>query len=340
MRVALDGTPLSLSSGGLRRYVSELARALKEAFPDDEYTLVPGGPRADASWLDRRWWLFGLNRELARIGAGVFHGTNFETPYIPLRPSVVTIHDLSPWMDASWHSGAGRVRRRAPAVLRLGLATMVITVSNAVRREVIERFRLHPSRVVAVPLAPAPSLQHVETRPAAPYFLYLGTVEPRKNIGTIIEAWRRVRRQTAMDLVIAGRTRENSQAIAPEPGLRVMGEVPEEELSALYSGAAAALYPSLYEGFGLPVIEAMQCGTVVIASRDAALCEVSRGAAVHVRARDAAAWAEAMLAAATQPDWAAGWRARAIERAKNFSWTITARLTREVYEEALRRHGF
>ena len=336
MRVALDAAPLALSSGGLRRYAAELSRALGETFPDDEFAFVRPAP---ASWIDRRWWLLGLNRELARMHADVFHGTNFETPYVPLRPSVVTIHDLSPWRDASWHAGAARVRGRAPAVLRLGLATMVITVSEAVRREVIGHFRLHPSRVVAVPLAPATGLRRVEAPPGVPYFLYLGTVEPRKNVPAIIEAWRRVRRDVPAELVIAGRFREDAPVIAAEPGLRILGEVPEDRLAPLYSSAIAVLYPSLYEGFGLPVIEAMQCGAMVIASRDAALLEVSGGAAVHACARDVSAWAEAMRAAATQPDWASAWRDRAAVRAKDFSWTATARLTREVYEEAIRRHA-
>lgn len=336
MRAALDAAPLALSSGGLRRYAAELSHALAETFPDDEFTFVRPTP---GSWIDRRWWLLGLNRELARIRADVFHGTNFEAPYLPLRPSVVTIHDLSPWRDAAWHADAARVRSRAPAVLSLGLATMVITVSEAIRRELICRFRLHPSRVVAVPLAPAAGLRRVEAPSVDPYFLYLGTVEPRKNVPAIVEAWRLVRRDTNAGLVIAGRFRDDAPAIEPEPGLRILGEVPEDRLAPLYSGAIAVLYPSFYEGFGLPVIEAMQCGAMVIASRDAALMEVSGGAAVHAGARDVAAWAEAMRAAATQPEWAAAWRDRAAARARDFSWTATARLTREVYEEAIRRHA-
>ncbi len=338
MKVALDAEPLSLSSGGLRRYVSELTRALSVTFPDDEFVLVPGRPPRGASPLDRRWWLFGLNRELARLGAGLFHGTNFEVPYIPRRPAVVTIHDLSPWMESSWHEGARRVRRRTPLLLRFGLATMIITVSRTVRQQVIDRFRVPPERVVPVPLAPAADLHRVETRPEAPYFLYLGTVEPRKNIGLIVDAWRLLRTELDIDLFIAGRRRADGPLIAPEPGLRLLGEVPDERLSALYSGAAACLYPSLYEGFGLPVIEAMQCGTMVIASCDAAITEVAGGAAVQVDARDRNGWIEAMRAAATRPDWAAGWRARASARAKEFSWNNTARLTREVYEEAIRRY--
>ena len=349
MRVALDAAPLTLSSGGLRRYVWELSRALAETFPEDEYLLlsdqpftapaapnlaVGAGPR---HWLDRRWFLWGLNRELARRRVDLFHGTNFEVPWLPLRPSVLTLHDLSPWMEPTWHHGAGRVRRRTRALLRLGLASMVITPSKTVRRQAIDFFGLAPDRVTAVPEAAAAHFRPVEARGRPPYFLYVGALEPRKNIGLLLEAWRTARDVTGVDLALAGRRREDFRELAPEPGLMVLGEVEESELPGLYSGAVAVAYPSLYEGFGLPALEAMQCGAVVIASRDPAVEEVVGGAAVLLEARDARAWSEALIAAATRPEWAAAQRAKSLERACAFSWTRSARLTRAVYQQALER---
>lgn len=350
MRIALDATPLTLSSGGLHRYVSELSRALAAEFPEDGYLLVSdqdfpmppeganlsrgGGPRNP---LEKRWWFWGLNRELARRRIDVFHGTNFEVPYLPLRPAVLTLHDLSPWLEPAWHANADRVRRRTPYLIGLGLATLIVTPTEAVRRQAIERFRIPPQRIIAVPEAAAASLRPVETRPERPYFLYAGALEPRKNIPMLIDAWRAARAEAPVDLVLAGRRREDFPPLAPEPGLVIRGEVAEEELSALYSGALAFVYPSLYEGFGLPVLEAMQCGAAVIASRDPAISEIAGGAAVQIDARDPQEWTEALKAAATRPEWIAGLQAASLDRARQFSWNRTARLTREVYAEAIRR---
>ena len=116
----------------------------------------------------------------------------------------------------------------------------------------------------------------------------------------------------------------------------MLGEVADSELPALYSGALACAYPSLYEGFGLPVLEAMQCGALVIASRDPAILEVSGDAAVHVDAEDTPALAEAMWAVAANSDGFDAVRQRALARAALFSWQKTARLTRQVYEDAAR----
>ncbi|MEK7407771.1 MAG: glycosyltransferase family 1 protein [Acidobacteriota bacterium] len=349
MRVALDATPLTLTSGGLRRYTAELSCALAAEFPGDDFVLVSDqlfdlppaaaclpnlrrgpGPR---NLLERRWWLWGV----ARVRAQVFHGTDFAVPYLPLAPSVLTLHDLSPWLDPGWHHAAGRVRRRAPFLIRLGLATMIVTHCEAVRRAAIERFRLHPGRIVAVPLAASSVFRPVESPPqAAPYFLFAGTLEPRKNLPLLVEAWRAVRKLHQVDLVLAGRRRADFPPLAEQAGLRVLGEAPDEQLPVLYSGALACVYPSLYEGFGLPVLEAMQCGAAVITSRDPAITEVAAGAAVQLDARDTRAWVEA-LTAATNPEWAAAWRARSLARARQFSWSRTARLTREVYDEARRQ---
>jgi glycosyltransferase involved in cell wall biosynthesis len=226
-------------------------------------------------------------------------------------------------------------------MLGLGLATLVVTPTEAVRREAIAHFRLHPARVVAVPLAASAHFRPRGPRPGGkPYFLYVGTLEPRKNIPAILEAWRRLRVEHEVELVLAGRRRDDFPSPATAPGLRVLGETPEEDLPRLYSEAVACLYPSLYEGFGLPVVEAMRCGAAVIGSRDPAVMEVAGGAAEHVEARDTAGWVRAMRAALVNPDWLAGWRERALRRGLEFSWAATARRTREVYEEAGRRfHG-
>jgi len=355
MRVAIEAASLGLSSGGLARYTSELSLALARSFPADEFFLVSdhpfrmpegapanlrrgGGPRNAA---ERRWWLWGLDREMDRLGAELIHGPDFAVPYLPRRPSVLTLHDLSPWMNPNWHHGAKRVRRRTPVLLDLGIATMIVTPGEVVRKQAIEHFRLQPDRVVAIPEAPAPWFGRVAPRPMdphfppAPYFLFVGTLEPRKNLRMLVDAWREVRRHHAVDLVLAGRRRADAPAIANEPGLRLMGEVADEQLPELYSGALALVYPSLYEGFGLPVLEAMQCGTAVIAT--SAVAEAAGDAAVY--ADDAAALARAMRQAVERPEWLAERGALSLARAREFSWERTARLTREVYEEARRRFG-
>jgi len=348
---ALDATPLTVSTGGVTRYTKELALALSANYPGDEYWLLsdqkfampacPGnlrkgdGPRTAA---ERRWWLWGLNREMMRRKVEVFHGTDFSVPYIRRRPSVITVHDLSPWLSSEenvhWQPYSFRTRTRVPILLQARIPTMVVTPSEAVRRAVIARFRLDSDRVVAVPLAASNHFRPVEVAPRErPYFLFVGTLEPRKNITRLIEAWREVRKSWTVDLVLAGRVREDFQAPSPEPGLRVLGAVPEEDLPALYCGAVAVVYPSLYEGFGLPVLEAMQCGATVITSRDPAIMEVSAGAAIHVDAKDVRALAGAMLGRPDRPNR----REESIKRAALFSWSATARRTREVYDAALSR---
>ena len=347
MRIAIDATPLTLSSGGLRRYAEELSVALAEAYPGDDYFLVsdqpftmpqqaapnlrPGaGPDNPA---ERRWWLWGLDRQLERLHAAVFHGTDFAVPYMARRPSVMTLHDLSPWLDPAWHSDAERVRRRTPLLIGLRLATMIVTHSEVVRQQAIERFRIHPERVQAVPLAAAAAFHPIPSQGASTYFLYAGTLEPRKNITGLIAAWREVRRSHAIDLVLAGRRRIDFPQLSSEPGLQIIGEVTDDRLAQLLGGALAFVYPSLYEGFGLPVLEAMQAGACVITSRDPAITEVAGGAAIQAGSHDELV--RAMSDIAAYPRHAAPWRERALRRAAEFSWRRTAQLTHAAYEKAL-----
>jgi len=340
LRIALDGTPLTVSTGGVARYTLALAVALAEEHPEDHYSLISDQhlPAIDGlaanlevrTFASRRWWSAGLPCALVQANFDLFHGTDFAVPYLPIRPAVLTVHDLSPWLETAWQPGATRIRRRTPALLKTGVAKTVITPSETIRRAVIDRFGLPPGRVVAIPLAASSVFRPIDAQPPAiPYFLYVGTLEPRKNVFRLIDAWREVRRHMRVDLVLAGRIRADFTPPHPEHGLHVAGPVPDEDLASLYSRAAAVVYPSLYEGFGLPVLEAMQCGAFVITSRDPAILETTGGdAAVHVDANDERALAQALAAAFGDTSRI---RERALARARRFSWQTTARKTREVY---------
>jgi glycosyltransferase involved in cell wall biosynthesis len=348
---ALDATPLTLTSGGLARYVSELSLALAQGNSDDTYTLLSdqefalpeGAPanliRGTHDPAGKRWWLKEVRQSIATAGAQVFHGTNFEVPYLGNTPAILTIHDLSPWREPEWHSDADRVRERTPWLVRLRRARMILTVSEAMRREIRTHFGLAADRVRAIPLAAADFFRPIAVTSARerPYFLFLGTLEPRKNLTMLVDAWREIRIETGADLLIAGRERKDFVPVPQCEGLIFLGEVSDLDLPCLLSGALAFVYPSHYEGFGLPVLEAMQTGCPVIASSDAALTEVTggigNGAAIHVTSRQDLA--EAMRGITANPEHRMQLRERGLERARHFSWAATARATRALYQEVV-----
>lgn len=388
MRIGIDVTPLQrraegagelgraagggrAATGGVPRYVQELLRHWWMVFPEDELLAfsdqeveLPAevaervhvlGPRSRS---EQRWWLYGLPKRLAEEGVEVFHGTEFSVPYRRSCAAVMTVHDLSPWKEPAWHGvagreGAGRVRRRMPWLLRLGLADRLVTPTEAVRREVMERFGVGPERVTAVAhgvrRGAAAAVQSARVANGRRYFLYLGTVEPRKNLPVALAAWQRVRQGDAIgrgegvreawpdvEFWVAGRVRQDMPALPEAEGLRMLGTVADEELPGLLRGAAAVVYPTWYEGFGLPVLEAMEQGAVVITSNDAAVREVTGGVgAWHCEAGEVGEWAEALERALADAEWAAGMRQRAAERAAGFSWERCVRETRAVYAAAV-----
>lgn len=334
---------MTLTSGGLQRYVEQLSLALAKGYPGDVYTLVsdqtfekPEGAPENLRAVTRpvpRYWSWGVRGVLREVKADVFHGTNFEVPYLGKTPAILTIHDLSPWKDPAWHSGAARVRQRTPWLVRLGRAKLILTVSEAMGREIAGHFGLPPEKIRAVPLA-ASQLFRPILGPASeqPYFLFVGTLEPRKNLTALVEAWQAVRAVRQIDLWIVGRERADFVPLPQIPGLKRLGEVSDADLPALYSNALAFVYPTHYEGFGLPVLEAMQCGCPVITSRDAAVTEVSGGTAMHTG--NTGELAAAMVAVAGNPELRAKLSAAGSQRARAFSWELTAQKTRRVYEEA------
>ncbi len=360
LRVALDATPLSMRAGGIRRYVVELVAALAEQFPDDEYHLLtdqPGLPRPEewsrlpnvvteappSNHFTSKWWSLGLPLELARRRIDVFHGTDFAIPYIPERPAVLTLHDLAPWKPPPVRPpGSDRVRQRTPALLRI--ATRIITPSEAVRHEAAVFFALPKSKIRATPLAaaaPAEGDSSAELGPPPrmdqPYLLYVGSAEPRKNVPGLVEAWRMARLEIPdLSLVLVGAGHGEPETPSGEPGLHLAGHLTNKEIAQLLSRATAFVYPSFYEGFGLPVLEAMRAGAPVITSKDPALAEVTAGAAVYVDAASRTELNAAVLQVVRDPDLQHRLREQGRRRACRFSWRSTASLTRAVYADAIR----
>lgn len=223
------------------------------------------------------------------------------------------------------------------------------------RGEVLSHFGLDPARVTTVPLGVSgefvplgegearAGLQSLGLRHGE-YFLAVGTLEPRKNLATVVSAFSRLapNARRATPLVIAGmsgwgrdRVPASLAAMLDAGEARLLGYVGQEKLPALYSGARLFLYPSLYEGFGLPPLEAMACGVPVVASRAASLPEVVGDAGVLVEPRDEAAIANAMQRALEDAAWRNGLGQRGLERARAFTWRRCAEQTFDIYRKAL-----
>ncbi len=333
LTIALDGTPLTGPVGGIRRFTNELLLGLRNEFPANHYVPVSDQFLPFPSGLEQRWWAFGLNRALGRLGAKVFHGTDFSVPYISRRPSVLTVHDLSPWLDPSPMSA--RVRQRCGLLLRLRVPRFVHTPSEAVRRELLNRFSFPEGRVVAIPLAAAAHFEAGEQSAGEPYFLYLGTLEARKNLEVLREAMDLLAgRGIRARLVLAGQARPG-YAIPKHESIEWLGPQEEGKLPGLYRNALAVLYPSRYEGFGLPVLEAMQCGAPVIAADIAVLREAGGEAAMYAAPESAGAWAERMAELWTDAALRQTYSELGCERAKSFSWRRTAIAFQELYERCL-----
>jgi len=235
-------------------------------------------------------------------------------------------------------------------------ATQIITVSNYSRDDIVATYGIAPERITVTPEAAAPHFARVtnsnELRRvregygiAKEYILSLCSIHPRKNLVRLIEAYTSLRQSRPVgefpQLVLAGKRawldRETIRAAERNAGDRDIvftGYVPDQELAALYSSAICFVYPSYFEGFGLPVLEAMQCGVPVIAGNRTSLPEVVGDAGALVDPFDERELATAIARVIDNPDYRAQLCVKGLKRAKFFSWTTTARLTLQVYERA------
>jgi glycosyltransferase involved in cell wall biosynthesis len=303
---------------------------------------------------------------------GLYHSPYIAMPYWPGIPSLLTVYDLIPVRYPAYSSPRARFLIHWMSRLALRAVRHVIAISEFTRRDFMSEFGLRPDQITAIPLAADPAFQPqppeviaaVRARYNLPerFVLYLGSNKPHKNLMRLVAAWQRADGElqiTNSRLVIAGawdtrypEAQKQARASAttdPVSSFQLpvwLGRVPEADLPALYSAATAFVFPSLYEGFGLPVLEAMACGTPVICSNTSSLPEVTGdfaagsgpSAALLVDPLDTAALADALRLVLTDDGLRAELRHRGLARAARFTWQQTAAKTLAIYrQEAHRR---
>jgi glycosyltransferase involved in cell wall biosynthesis len=365
--VAFHADQLFFSApGGIGTYVRELVPAMVQVDPSLDVTLFhaafPGG--RPEPWMHTfpmealtqpirtlypAWDTVGrprLPRSLSELD--VLHAPSTAGLPPPGRHQrlVVTVHDLAfklypKLFPPAWRTLFGLGLRRAAKH-----ADAIITVSRNTAEDLVQETNVDPSRVHVIPLAswlPAsegpvePVLERLKVSP--PYFLFVGTLEPRKNLVRLLRAYRRAAGSgLPHSLVLAGPMGWGGQALLRElrlagPGQVILtGRAEHAELDALYRGASAFVYPSIYEGFGLPVLEAMSRGVPTVTSNVSSLPEVAGDAALLVDPLSVPEIADAM-SRAVEAGESARLRAAGLARAERFSWAETARLTLEVYQK-------
>ena len=365
MRIAFDGTSLRPGRTGVGYYTEHLLHHLVSEAPNDDVIVVSNRSVETAMPLPARvevrtssvrtprmvWMQTTAPRMLRQIHADVAHFTNGMMPLVLSTPTVVTIHDMSLTLFPRYHP-ARRVLLNRPLVdLAARRADAIITVSESAKRDIVRLYGIDAARVHVVHEAAAPAFTRVTDpveldRVRRKYdlrdriILYVGTIEPRKNLPRLVDAFAARRRSGDLDhqLVCVGPYGWLSDGLAERvdrshasDAIRFTGYVPFEDLPTLYSLAEMFVFPSLHEGFGLPVVEAMACGAPVITGIRSSLPEISGDAVEGVDPSDTAALGAALVRLAQSRDRREELSARGLARAHTFSWSRAARETLEVY---------
>jgi glycosyltransferase involved in cell wall biosynthesis len=319
MNVAMDVTPLRLTQAGTARYIRNLRQRL------DVQPVAFGGANR-ASVLARELWWYPFRLSALDGKTDVLHCTTYYGPLRPRVPTVVTVHDLAVFRhpDAFQRWTRSYAPLLVPRVLRA--AHRVIAVSEFTASELETLLRVPREKIHVVPNAVDDTFSPDGPRADGDYVLAVGTLEPRKNLARAIEAAARI----GVDLRVVGAPGWGGVE-ARGANVTWLGSVDDNELARQYRGALCVVYPSVYEGFGLPVLEAMACGAAVVTSAGGATAEVAGDAAVLIDPLDVGAIADGIEAAIAGRETL---RPRGIERARRFSWDEAARLTQAVYEDA------
>jgi alpha-1,3-rhamnosyl/mannosyltransferase len=383
VRVLFNGVTLLKPRTGIAHAAANLHAALVANYPSDAFWLYPGPHAArfatrffkpsnkpPAITPARPNPLTQLARRVAGAVAKAGYAAHFQTRarlgrfdlyhepnFVPFRtglPLVVTVFDLSVLLFPQWHP-AQRVKAHEAAFARgVALADHVIVGTEAVRAEAQKHLGLAPDRVTAMLCGvgpqfrpqPADVISSVRAKHGLPsrYTLYVGTIEPRKNVATLLRAFCDLpgELRALCPLVLAGGwgwkadvERSLFHSEAKGRGARHIGYVADEDLPGLYAGADALLYPSFYEGFGMPPVEAMACGTPAVTSKADAVREAVGRNALMIDAHDLAGWRDVLAQIARDPEFLDDYRWRGLAHAATFTWDACAAVVHGVYRKVL-----
>ncbi len=373
MAIYLDVSAAVHHRAGLGRYAESLARALVASDPD-RYALFCNReqeiePLAGLEHLPTRtvalgykpWRMLVWLGQLARVGfdnllleAELFHATEHLLLSLRTIPTVLTVHDLIFRHLPAHHKPLNRWYLNASLPLYCRRATHIIAISECTRRDLIAAYSLPPEKVVVVYEAADPrfrpqlpeAVAAVRAHYSLPdrYLLFVGTIEPRKNLARLLAAFEALHAGGLTDgLVIVGKRGwlygDFFARLEQSPARNAVlfpGYVPDEHLPAIYAGAQVLILPSLYEGFGLPVLEAMACGTPVVTSDGSSIPEVGGEAALYFDPTDTEEMTKTIRRALTDAELREEMQARGLARAARFSWERAAKETKAVYDMVLK----
>jgi glycosyltransferase involved in cell wall biosynthesis len=364
VHVAIDARLADYRIGGIAQYTIQLARALAGLEAPERFTLLRSArPKMAADTVDgvaaarlltpphHPLEQLALPVELLRVRPDVLHSPDFIPPLRRSCRSVITVHDLGFLHYPCTLTGASR-RYYSQIGRAVRSADRIIAVSECTRDDLLKLVQADPDKIDVVLEAADPSFTPVESEAALaaarrrlgverPYLLFVGSFEPRKNLVRLLEAFARVRRELDVQLVLVGRRGWLDEPIFRrlaeldlESQVRVVDAIPNAEMPPVYGAAALLAFPSLYEGFGLPPLEAMACGCPVVASDRASLPEVIGDAGLLVPAEDVDALAEAMLKVLSDAALRAQLVQRGLARARRFSWDRAASESLAIYRRA------
>jgi glycosyltransferase involved in cell wall biosynthesis len=308
---------------------------------------LPPRWRIRAIPFPRLWTHARLSLEMATRPPGVLFVPSHVVPLWHPRRTVVTIHDLGYLYYPQAHTRFSRLYLKLSTLFSVRAASRVIAISEATKRDLVKHYRVPPNKINVVyhgrdplfaPVKDQEKISEVMTRCGVnePYCLHVGTLQPRKNLGLLVEAWdlMRSRGEQTPQLLLAGKRGWLYDDLIDSVREKGLGDlihfadyVEREDLPALYSGAVALTFPSLYEGFGLPAMEAMACGTPVIASNVSSLPEVVDDAGIMLDPHDAGAWADVVQRLVREPGLREELSRKGLERAAQFTWERCARET-------------
>jgi glycosyltransferase involved in cell wall biosynthesis len=372
LHIAIDAHSVGTRLGGNESYATNLISALAEIDKTNQYTIFVTQQEAQDRFSNR-WANFRvrttlphtpiiripltLSAELRRHPVDVLH-VQFTAPPFPPCPVVVSLHDLSFEHLPETFNRRSRTQLRLTVRRSAKRAAQIIALSEYARQDIIDTYHVPADKVTAIPLAPPAWLQRVTNDKElqrvrqtygidGDYVLAVGSIQPRKNLPRLIKAYSLLRHGPTAGklpkLVLVGKNAwlyEETLRSLHECGVSeaavLTGYVPDSDLAALYSGALCFVYPSYFEGFGLPPLEAMKCGAPVIVGNQTSLPEVVGDAAIQVDPLDANGIAIAIQKLISDAGLRSEFRNKGLARAKRFDWNETARQTLAIYQKAVR----